>query len=152
MAQTQFLTRNVEEYVRQELERQFGQPFGKLHMPIDQRSDGLPATHEFDAVSADGQIVADIKSSTGKTSSGKYPSGKVAVAYKDLYFLSLVKAKRRILVLTDPDFYEIFESNSDGKLMPGLELMLVPLPPELQRQAQLVHQAASQEMSGGVRS
>jgi hypothetical protein len=91
-----------------------------------------------------------IKSSSGKISGGKYPSGKVASAYQELYFLSLVKAERRILVLTNPEFYEIFQSRSDGRLAPGLELMLVSLPPELREEAQTVQQEASQEMAAGT--
>ncbi len=149
MADTRVLKNQVEAYVRSELARRFGQPFTKQVLVVGQRSDGSDATREFDAVSADGHIVAGIKSSSGKTSGGSHPSGKVATAYQELYFLSLAQAERRILVLTDPEFHEIFKRHSDGRLAHGLELLLIPLPPELKEQAQKVHGEASQEMSGG---
>jgi len=147
MANTRFLKSEVERCVREQLKEKFGQPFDKRFLPVGQCADGSPATHEFDAVSADGRIVVGIKSSSGKTSGGRHPSGKIAAAYKELYFLSLMKAERRILALTDQEFYRILESECDGKLAPGLELMLIPLPPELAAQVQVVQEAASQEMS-----
>ena len=148
MANTQALKNQVEVYVREKLEQEFCQSFRKQKLPVGLKKDGSEAMHEFDAVSEDRSIVVGIKSSSGKTSGGRFPSGKVAAAYQELYFLSLSKAERRILLLTDPEFYEIFKKHSDGKIVPGLELMLVPLSPELGRQAQIVQQAASREMSG----
>jgi hypothetical protein len=145
------LKRQIEPYVRKQLEQEFGQSFEKQFLPIGRRADGSQATHEFDAVSADGRIVVGIKSSSGKTRGGKRPSGKIAGAYKELYFLSLVNAERRILVLTDPEFYRIFQSDCDGKLATGLELILIPLPPELEKRVQAMREAASQEMSAPTR-
>jgi hypothetical protein len=146
MADTRILKKQVEPYVRKTLAERFGQPFEKRFLPVGQRADGSQAMHEFDAVSADGRIVAGIKSSSGKTSGGRHPSGKVAAAYKELYFLSLAKADRRILVLTNREFHEIFQRNSDGKLADGLELMLVSLSSELEERVQNTQKAASQEM------
>jgi hypothetical protein len=147
MADTRLL-KEIESYVRDRLAQRFGQPFSTRRLVVGKRSNGYDATHEFDAVSADGSIVAAIKSSSGKTSGGKFPSGKVSAAYQELYFLSLAEAARhRILVLTDHEFHQIFKSHSDGRLAPGLELMLIPLPPELREQVQVVQEEASQEMS-----
>ena len=148
MANTQVLTNQVESYVRSKLKVKYGQPFTKRELPVGQKQDGSPATHEFDAVSADGRTVVGIKSSSGKTSGGRFPSGKVAAAYQEPYFLSLAQAERRILVLTNPEFHKIFSRHSDGKVAPGLKLKLIPLSPELGEQAQAVQRAASQEMSG----
>ncbi len=148
MANTRQLTIDVENYVRGQLEQKFSQQFQKKKLLIGQQANGTPAYHEFDAVSADGSVICAIKSSSGRTGQGKYPSGKVAGAYKDLYFLLLVKAQRRILILTDPEFYEIFKRNSDGKFTDGLELMFVPLSLELAAKVQAVHIAAREEMAG----
>ena len=134
--------------MRERLEAEYGQPFSQQFLLVGWRADGSPASHELDAVSADRRLVAGIKSSSGKTSGGRRPSGKIAAAYKELYFLSLVDADRRILVLTDRGFYRIMMSESDGKLVSGLELMLIELPPKLKEQVQAVHKAVSQEMSG----
>lgn len=149
MANTRLLTNQVEDYIRTELARQFGQPFQKQFLPISQRLDGSQAMHEFDAVSADGTIVAGIKSASGKTGGGRRPAGKIASAYQELYFLSLVRAERRILVLTAPDFYEILRKDCDGKLAAGLELMLIELPPLLKAQVQVVQTIAREEMATG---
>ncbi len=150
MANTQTLKNQVEVYVRDRLEVKYSQPFTKRKLPVGHKQDGSAAMHEFDAVSADGSIVVGIKSSSGRTSGGRYPSGKVATAYQELYFLSLAKAERRILVLTNPELHKIFRKRSDGKVAPGLKLKLISLPPELEKQAQAVQRAASQEMSGST--
>jgi hypothetical protein len=151
MTDTRILKRQVEDHVRKVLKEEISQTFVSRKLVIGRRPDGTLATHEFDAVSADGTIVAGIKSSSGKTSGGKHPSGKVAAAYQELYFLSLVgAAKRRILVLTDPEFHKIFEKHSGGRLGHGIELKLITLPPELSAEVQLVHKATSQEMTGGA--
>lgn len=149
MADTRVMKHRVEPYVREKLEAEFGQAFTQQFLPVGRRTDGSAAMHEFDAVSADRRIVAGIKSSSGRTSGGRRPSGKINAAYKELYFLSLVDANHRILVLTDPEFHQIMRNDSDGKLAPGLELMLIALPRELKEQVQAVHRAASKEMTTG---
>jgi hypothetical protein len=53
------------------LEQQEGQPFSKRVLPL-----APGGSHEFDAVSADGMIVASIKSAGGRTSGGKFPGGQ----------------------------------------------------------------------------
>ncbi len=68
---------------------------------------------------------SSIKSSSGRTSGGNIPSGKIAEAYRDLYFLTLVHANSKTLVLTNPEFYDIFRKVSDGKVAEGIEILLV---------------------------
>jgi hypothetical protein len=131
------------------LSERIGQRFTKRLLTVGKRSDGSDRTHEFDAVSTDGRIVAGIKSSSGKTSGGNFPSGKVASAYQELFFLSLADAENRILVLTNPDFYEIMRNHTDGCLSGGLKLLLIPLAPDLLERANAAQQEASQEMSQG---
>jgi hypothetical protein len=80
MANTRLLTVQVEEFVRMTLEQQEGQSFSKRVLPL-----ASGGSHEFDAVSADGMIVASIKSAGGRTSSGKFPGGKVNAATAELY-------------------------------------------------------------------
>lgn len=113
MADTRVLKQQAEPFVRESLEAEFGQPFTQQYLAVGQRADGSPAMYEFDAVSADRRIVAGIKSSSGKTSGGRRPSGKIAAAYRELYYLSLADAECRILVLTDPEFHQIMTSECD---------------------------------------
>ncbi len=60
MANIRQLTSDVENYIRDQLAHKFGLEFEKKLLPIGQRTDGTPARHEFDVVSADGTIVAAI--------------------------------------------------------------------------------------------
>src|SRR2546428_707934 len=95
----------AEQWVRENGLPEFcGATFTKRVLRIGTRADGLPATHEFDAVSEDGRIVASVKASSGKTSGGNVPSGKLKDAFTELHFLGLAAAQRKILVLTDESF------------------------------------------------
>jgi hypothetical protein len=87
MANTHLLKAHVEPYVRQWLSEQYSQPFTAQFLELA----GCCGVHEFDAVSADGKIICGIKSSSGLTSRGKNPSGKIAGAYQELYFLASVE-------------------------------------------------------------
>jgi hypothetical protein len=143
VADTTFLKGPVERYVRERLAAEYGAAFSAEVLPLV--SGG---THEFDAVSADLRVVASIKSSSGKTSSGGVPTGKIKNAIAELYFLSLVRAAVRLLVLTNPDFYQILRDALKGRLAKGLGLKLIELPTEMVAKVRQVQGAASKEMSG----
>ncbi len=85
----------MEPVIRARLEEEFGQPFASQLL-------ALPggAVREFDAVSHDLTVVASIKTSSGLTSGGNIPSGKINGCIADLYYLSLLDAPVRRLVLT----------------------------------------------------
>lgn len=142
MANTNYLKRTVEDYVRVQLEREFGVPFRAAVLQLT-----TGGTHEFDAVSQDGRVVAGIKAASGKTSGGRIPVGKIKSAIAELYFLSLVPAARRILVLTNPEFYQILSTRLQGRLAEGLELKLLELPSDIQAQVDRVRRDASLEVS-----
>jgi len=142
MANTALMKTLVEPYVRERLEREYGQPFTQQF--LDLPSGGK---HEFDAVSRDQVIVTSIKSHSGLTSGGKRPGGKILACYSELYYLLQVDAPTRILVLTNPEFHDIFARDSRGQLAPGLNIKLIPLPEDIQQQIQRVTHAASREMA-----
>lgn len=142
MANTALMKTLVEPYVRMQLQEEYGQPFGQKFLDLPGG-----AKHEFDAVSADGSIVTSIKSNSGLTSGGRRPGGKILACYAELYYLQQIDAPTRLLVLTNPDFYEIFARDSRGKLVPGLDLKLVQLPADIQEQIREVTDAASAEMA-----
>src|SRR5271163_862052 len=112
MANTHLLKTRVEPFVREWLSQQFGQKFTCQFLQLD----GCSGVHEFDAVSADKRIVCGIKSSSGITSGGRIPSGKIAGAYEELYFLASVTADQRFLVLTDEEFYTLLSVKMQEKL------------------------------------
>jgi hypothetical protein len=135
----------VEPYVRSQLAEEFGQPFEATFLPL--RPGGR---HEFDAVSADGLVVASIKSASGLTARGKNPSGKIKDCVAELYYLSLVDARTRRLVLTTPSFFTIFTNSTAGAVADGIDIVCVPLPADMQLQVDQVVRAASREVTPQV--
>ena len=118
---------DIEDQVRAKLEEEFGPPFGPKELVVGYKDDEA-AMHEFDAVSGDESIVAEIKSGTWPTTGGNAPSAKIAGAYMDIYFLTRLGPRRKkLLILTDQQFFEQFKSISDGKLPCDVELRHIPV-------------------------
>lgn len=145
MANTRYLTTVVEAWVRDQLGERYGQPFRKDKLALVTGRE-----FEFDAVSADAAIVASIKTSSGTTSGGNFPSGKVNSCIADLWYLNLVDAPKKLLVLTNSQFYEIFMARMRGAIPEDIEIISLPLPPEMQLEVDRVVQTASAEMVGPV--
>ena len=146
MANTMVMKRKVEDFVRAVLCEEYGQPFESKFLRLT-----TGGRHEFDAVSADGQIVTSIKASSGLTSGGRIPSGKIKDSLAELYYLSLVDAPVRILVLTTPAFHELFAHFVKGALPNTIKLRLITLPPDLQREVDVVVAIASREVAPRIR-
>jgi hypothetical protein len=142
MADTTYIKSSVEPYVREVLAKEFNSPFEAKQLTLE-----TGGTHEFNAVSEDQRVVAVIKTSSGRTSGGGLPSGKMKVAESDLYYLTLVRAPNRFLVLTDPEFYELLSSRLHGRLARGLSLKLIELPDHIRAQLRTVQKEASAEVS-----
>ncbi len=142
--------KEVERFIRKELAKDYPRhTFTEKKLPLRKKRDGTYAGHNFDAVSEDKAIVASIKSHSWLTRAGNIPSGKIAQIYQSLYFLNLVYAKTKLLILTDREAYEGFLRVSDGKVAEGIEIKFYPLSPGLQLRVNKVHQKASQEMHHG---
>ena len=141
MADTTIMKRVVEPFVRETLTDEYGAPFEARTLVL---SSG--GTHEFDAVSADGRVVAAIKSSSGKTAGGNIPSAKIRGVEADLYYLCLASAPHRLLVLTDPEFYNIILKALAGRIAAGISIKLITLPPEMQARVRRVQKIASDEV------
>lgn len=142
MADTTFYKTHVEPFVRRQLKAIHGMPFESRVLTLI-----TGGTHEFDAVSLDGSLVASIKSLSGKTKRGKRPAAKYSTCLAELYFLSLVGAPKRVLVLTTPEWHTMFERYIDGRLAPGLSIELLKLSPELQAQVDRHRDMASDEVT-----
>jgi hypothetical protein len=145
MANTHLLKTRVEPFVREWLSGQYRQKFTSEFLHLT----GCSGVHEFDAVSADKQIVCGIKSSSGITSGGKNPSGKIAGAYEELYFLARVDADQRFLVLTYEEFYRLLSEKMREKLTRGIRLLHCPLTEELAQLVNKVQSEASSEINCG---
>ena len=111
MADTTYIKRIVEPYVRLDLGREFGTNFSSQVLTL-----WTGGTHEFDAVSDDQKIVDSIKSAGGRTATGRRPSGKIKDSEAELYYLTLVRSKTRLLVFTSPEFYDIMSKRLEGRL------------------------------------
>jgi hypothetical protein len=148
MAKTLEYKTKIEPFIREALaENHPGHIFTEKPLPLRKKKDGTYALHKFDAVSEDNSIVASIKSNSWLTSGGKRPSGKIGEIYQSLYFLGLVQAKTKLLILTDNETYEGFLRECDGKIAEDIMVKFYPLSPELQQLATEVKEKASQEMS-----
>ena len=108
-------TRQIEHVARQKLEEMFGLSLPKRKLVVGYDSKNFPKIHEFDLVSDDGQIVGEITST--KRAHDR--------TLRNCIFLSKIKAKKKILVLTDKNFYQSFRSKYEGILPSDVEVLLL---------------------------
>lgn len=102
----------------------------------------------FDGVSTDGKIVAKVINHSGFTSGNNKPIAKIRNTFAECYFLSLTESLNRYLVMTDPEFYQIFKDESEGLLISNnIHLLLIELPSEYCDIVSRVMKQASEEMS-----
>jgi hypothetical protein len=148
MANTNLIKSKIHPYVRTWLKNKYGVEFGRNALPLRD----CEGKHEFDAVSLNGKIVAEIKTASGRTSGGKHPSGKRASAFEQLYFLSLVEADTKLLIITDTEFFEIMKARTAGTVPSDIELVICPLPPHLAEIVLSITSEASEEIDRGKRS
>lgn len=147
MADTTALKKQIEPYVQTWLHEQFGVRFSRQAVPLT--GHGTAGQHQFAAVSEDGKIVASVKSLSGRTTGENLPSAKIDSSYAEIYYLSLVHAEKRLLVLTDREFYRLFCKQSEGMVVRGVDILHCPLPAELERVKEAVRVAASAEIDDG---
>jgi hypothetical protein len=140
MANTTELHRAFD-WVRSELGRRFGVEFSKASVRLV-----TGGSRTFNAVAADRSVVATIMNSSGLTASGKKPVGKLRGAEAELYFLMLVDAPHRILVMTNDEFLALLRKDLAGALASGFALDHVALPTELAAAVRQVPGIASREM------
>lgn len=109
---------NAERLIRDFLERMFGISLEKRRLVIGYDSRNKPQIHEFDVVADDLSIVGEIKS--GRKSRGNYLR-----ALSDCLFLTKIKARKKLLILTNKEFYAYFKVRSEGVIPNNIELMLI---------------------------
>ena len=120
-----------------------GLSFSKSKLPLTPGGE-----FEFDAVSNDAQIIANISTSALKTAGGNSGSGKVQKIRSDIYFLLLARATRKLMVLSERDMYDWWIKEKErGRIPAEIELVLVNIPKELDSVLRASRQQASQEVS-----
>lgn len=100
----------AEEKILSYLEDRFGQSFSKEKLPIE--SQGKTEQCEFDAVSGDRKIVAEVKAYTCP-----YYNEEMLNAYSDVLRLDSVEADKKLMFLTDPLFYMAFCRKNKDELV-----------------------------------
>lgn len=116
--------RNAEEAAKKWLQNEFNTSFSRRNLQVGSKSNGKLAMHNFDLVSQNNQIVGEVKSHQ-LTKSGNIPSGKISDTYQACFMLEKVSAKKKLLILTDLRFHEIFKRYSEGKISKEIEIVLL---------------------------
>ena len=102
---------------------------------------------EFDAVNEKDEIVGSIYTGNYLTSGGKPGGGKKQKILADLYFLLLVDANRKLILLTDHSFVEYFSTQQDlGRVPKEIEITHVELPAEMRADLDSAIEVASREV------
>lgn len=136
----------VEDWVRRVwMPEHLGQTFSRERLPLS--SGGV---FDFDGVSADGSIAATISTSGGKTASGKHAVGKLNKIRSDMLFLLLAGVERRLVVLTEPDMFDVCQKEiASGRVPSSIEFFLTEIPVALRERLTSARAAASKEVSPG---
>jgi hypothetical protein len=137
MVSTRQLTTAVADHVRDVLSAQYQTVFRRQRLRLQPGG-----YHEFDAVSENGRVVASVKTAAG---GGRHPAGAAANCLAELYFLSNAQARRRILVLTSPEFHELFRTAMAGKIPNNVEIIHIPLPPDVESRVAAVQRSGTDE-------
>jgi hypothetical protein len=104
--------------------------------------------YSFDAVSADLSLIATISTSDTRTATGRNAVGKILKVRSDVYFLGLVRAKQKFVVLTQADMYTWWLKEKErGRVPHDIEFLHVDIPGDLQRALERSRGAASKEVS-----
>ncbi|PWT97638.1 MAG: hypothetical protein C5B51_30920 [Terriglobia bacterium] len=136
--------KKVEEWVRDYwLTDRFGQRFARKRLRLAPGGE-----YSFDAVSADGTIVATISTSGSRTARRKRAAAKLHKIRADLYFLMLGSLPSRIVVLTEADMMSLCEKEAaEGRVTQGIEFLHAQLPPHLVEALEDARRAASSEVT-----
>ena len=114
---------DIERLIRTFLGKMLGTYLTKRKLVIGYDSKNKPQIHEFDLVSDDMSIIGEIKS-------GRKSRSNFLGALGDCLFLTKIEAKKKLLILTDKEFYRYFKIRSDGIISRDIEIMHI-LPEDL---------------------
>ena len=141
MANTNAL-KDIERYVRHWCSSKYGTEIEDYEKKIQLVTGSV---HRFDVVAKDGSIIAGIKTSALRID-GKVSTGVIKSTFTELYFLSLISAPKKLMILTDKGYYEYFRKISNGKVADGIEIIHCPLPKEIEKDIAIVHRNCREEI------
>ena len=117
----------IEESVRTILSKEYGVALTKRRLTLQRKKhDGSAKRHEFDLVSPDQRIVGEVKSY--KYTRKAQANTRFPRMMLDCWYLTLVKADIKLMILTDETFYKEFQKNSNGLLPPSIKIFHCPVP------------------------
>ena len=125
-----------------------GQTFAKRNLTLK-----WGGQFEFDAVSPDGRVVGVVSTSAARTAGNKPAAGPIRKIKSDaLYLLHAANAEKLFMAFTEVSLMQTFEKERDtGRFPPEIELLLAPLPPDLQADVLSTRAVASLETSPKTR-
>lgn len=127
-----------------------GQVFRKLHVELNTEARGK---FEFDAVSQDKSIIANISTSNATTSGGNPASAKMQKLRSDMLFLLMASARKKLVVLTEQDMFDLCEKEkSNGRIPDEIEFVYANgMPENLQKLLIEAKRIAAREVTPEVR-
>jgi len=134
----------IEDWVRRRwLPEKYGHQFRPAHLQL--KAGGY---FDFDAVSTDDTIIANISTSSGITAGGNLPTAKLQKLRADMLFLLMVPATRRLIVLTERNMYDLCQKEKkSGRVPIEIEFVHAELPADLASKLAVSRQKASEEMT-----
>jgi hypothetical protein len=106
------------------LPKKYGQPFWEKRLRLIEGD-----KFEFDAVSDDNSIIVNISTSSAITAGQKYPAGKVQKLRADILFMMMATGKRKLLVLTEQDMFELCQKEKrNGRIPAEIDFVYAELP------------------------
>lgn len=104
---------------------------------------------EFDAVSSDGKIIANISTASVETHKGTRGSGKVSKLRADCLMLSLIDVKQKLMLLTERSLFDFaLSEQQEGRLPIDIQILKIDLPKDLKAELATAKNIASKEVRG----
>jgi len=113
------LNKSPEQYVREELEKEYGKRLPKRRIKIGYY------THEFDLFSEDGKIIGEIKSGKDLDRNGKIKNYRFAELCLDCLYLMSIEAEKKLFVMTNKEMFESFKKMIEGLAIKNIEFKLI---------------------------
>ncbi len=119
--------------VNEWLPKQYNCRFSETKLVMQKRGE-----FKFDAVNKENSIVGNISTSPAHTRGGKSASGKKSKLRADCLMLALVRASKKLMILTELCMYNFaVKEQKEGRLPLDIELLHIELPEELE--IKLIH-------------
>jgi hypothetical protein len=125
------------------LPEKYGQTFRPARLRLE-----TGGYFNFDAVSEDNAIVANISTSSAFTAGGRGPAAKIQKLRTDMLFLVMADVEKRFVILTEKDMYELcLREKANGRVPNAIEFLHASLPADSAIELLKAKQSAAAEIS-----